>query len=69
MMEIEKIIGPAPDWTRQTWAQRFDDAASALFLHGFIPASVRAQITRKLEQQFKEGIASGRIVERQEQGK
>lgn len=63
-MDIETLVAPAADWTGQTWAQRMDQAASILFLHGYIPQSVRSRITAKLEKQFADGIAAGRIVER-----
>ncbi len=66
-MEIETIVAPAVDWTGQTWAQRIDAAASLLFLHGYIPQSQRVKITQRLERQFSEGIAAGRIVERKQE--
>ena len=64
VMQIEKLIAPAMDWTGQTWAQRLDEAASLLFLHGYIAQSTRAAITKKLEGQFQRAIESGQIVER-----
>ncbi|GLV28150.1 hypothetical protein TomTYG75_06740 [Sphingobium sp. TomTYG75] len=63
-MPIEKLIGPAIDWTDQTWAQRLDAAASLLFLHGYIPQSTRSAITRRIEGQFQKAIDSGQIRER-----
>ena len=63
-MEIERLIELAPDWTDQTWAKRIDDAASLLFLHGYIPMSQRTKITLKLNRQFQEAIDSGGIVAR-----
>ena len=63
VMQIEKLISPAPDWTDQTWAQRMDAAASLLFLHGYIPQGTRAAITKRIEGQFQKAIDSGQIVE------
>ena len=64
VMQIEKLISPAVDWTGQTWAQRLDAAASLLFLHGYIPQSTRTAITKRIENQFERAIAAGQIVER-----
>ena len=61
-MQIEKMIGPAPDWTEQTWAQRIDAAASLLFLHGYIPQRQREKITQKINYQFQIAIDAGKIV-------
>lgn len=63
VMQIEKLIAPAVDWANQTWAQRLDEAASLLFLHGYIPQSTRASITKRIEGQFQRAIDSGQIVE------
>ena len=62
-MNIETLVSPAADWTGDTWAGRMDQAASLLFLHGYIPQSQREKITRKIEAQFKDAIASGQIIE------
>lgn len=64
-MHITKLVEPAPDLPGQTWAQRLDYAASILFLHGYIPQSVRSKITVKLEKQFADGIAKGESVARE----
>lgn len=64
-MEIEKLIQPAPDWSGDTWAGRVDQCASVLFLHGYISQRQRESITCKLEKQFQQGLASGRIVKRE----
>jgi len=63
-MEIERLVETAAELPGQTWAQRVDYAASLLFLHGYITTAQRRKVTLKLEKQFAEGIASGRIVER-----
>ncbi|MEJ7933464.1 hypothetical protein WG907_04230 [Sphingobium sp. AN558] len=63
-MPIERLIAAAPAWTDETWAQRLDAAASLLFLHGYIPQSTRAAITRRIEGQFQRAIENGDIVER-----
>lgn len=62
VMQIEKLIGSAPDWTGETWAQRIDAAASLLFLHGYIPQGTRSAITRRIEGQFQKAIDAGVIV-------
>lgn len=64
VMQIERLIEPAIDWTGQTWAQRMDAAASLLFLHGYIPQSTRSAITKRIEGQFQKAIDSGQIRER-----
>ncbi|NML93829.1 hypothetical protein [Novosphingobium olei] len=61
-MEIEKLVQPAPDWCGGSWAARIDQAASVLFLHGYISQSQRQKITQKLEKQFQAGLGQGRIV-------
>jgi mannitol/fructose-specific phosphotransferase system IIA component (Ntr-type) len=61
-MDIQKLIEPAADWTGQHWAARIDQCASLLFLHGYITQSQRTKITEKLEKQFRDGLASGKIV-------
>ena len=61
-MAIKMLVSPAADWTGQTWAARMDHAASLLFCHGYITGSQREKITRKLEKQLTDGIASGEIV-------
>jgi hypothetical protein len=61
-MDIEKLVQTAPDLVGGSWANRLDYAASLLFLHGYIPQSQRAKITAKLEKQFADGLADGRIV-------
>ena len=63
VMQIEKLISPAVDWTDQTWAQRLDAAASLLFLHGYIPQGTRSAITRRIEGQFQKAIDAGTIRE------
>ncbi len=67
MMDIEKLVELAPDLIGQTWAQRLDLAASLLFVQGYIPQSQRAKIANRMNKQFADGIASGRIVERKGQ--
>lgn len=64
VMQIQKLIAPAVDWTGQTWAQRMDAAASLLFLHGYIAQGARAAITKRIERQFETAIKDGLIVER-----
>lgn len=61
-MKIEQLVESAPDWTGGSWAGRVDQAASFLFLHGYIPASQRERITNRIEKQFRDGIEAGRIV-------
>jgi len=61
-MEIERLIEPATDWMGGTWAARIDQAASLLFLHGYITQGQRTKITQKLEAQFRDGIELGRII-------
>lgn len=63
-MKAEKLIEPALDWTGGTWGERVDAAASYLFLHGFITASTRASVTRKLEKEYRAALAEGRIAPR-----
>lgn len=63
-MKIEKIVSIAPDWENQTWGQRIDQAASLLFLHGYITSRQRMAVTTKLDKQYREGIASGKIVQK-----
>lgn len=65
MMDIEKLVSPAPDWTSETWAARMDQAASLLFVHGYISPSARSKITQRIEKQFRDGLASGAIVRAQ----
>lgn len=62
VMPIEQMIAPAPDWAGETWAQRIDAAASLLFLHGYIPQSIRSKITQKIETQFRDALDQGRII-------
>jgi hypothetical protein len=64
MMDIENLIKPAVDWTGDTWAGRVDKAASLLFCHGYITQAQREKITRVVEKQFADGLASGRIVQK-----
>ena len=61
-MKIEELVQPAADWAGGSWANRADQAASFLHLHGYITAKQRARITEKLERQFKVGLALGLIV-------
>lgn len=61
-MDIETLVGPAPDWNGGSWANRMDQAASLLFLHGYITQGQRTKITQKIERQFRDGIDSGRIT-------
>lgn len=61
MTHIHKLISVAPDWTDQTWTQRIDDAASLLYLNGYITMSQRAKISQKIERQYKDAIANGEI--------
>ena len=65
-MEIEVLVQPAEKWTEGTWAYRIDLAASLLFLHGYITQTQRWRVTEKLEKQFRDGIAQGRIREKQD---
>lgn len=62
-MEIAKLITPAPDWSGGSFANRIDQAASFLFLHGYISQSQRTLITCKIERQFMDAIRRGEIVE------
>ena len=63
-MDIETLVSPAADWKSETWGQRVDEAASLLFIHGYITESARRGVTKKLDKQYADGVASGRIVER-----
>jgi len=66
-MPIEKLVQQAPDVIGGTWANRFDYAASILFVHGYIPESQRKKIADKMNSQFVDGIDQGLIIERQVQ--
>ena len=61
-MKIEELVKPALDWSGGSWAGRVDQAASFLFLHGYIPASQRQRITNRIEKQFRDGIEAGAIM-------
>ena len=67
-MEIEQLVKLAPDRIGDTWANRIDYAASLLFVQGYIPESQRKKIADKLNRQFEQGLASGRIVARKAVG-
>ena len=61
-MDIEKLVTPAVDWTGGSWANRIDQAASLLFMHGYISQSQRSKVTERLEKQFRVGLESGAIA-------
>ncbi len=63
-MEIEKLVQPALDWTGESWGGRVDHAASFLFIHGYITQAQRAKVTQKLDKQYQDGLASGRIIQK-----
>jgi len=62
-MDIHRLIAPAPEWIGGSFAARIDQAASLLFLHGYISQSQRTLITCRIEKQFMDAIRRGDIVE------
>ena len=50
-MNRDELLKPAVDWSGQTWAGRIDQCASMLYCHGYIPASARERIARRLERE------------------
>ena len=52
-MTGEHLLQPAADWQDENWATRIDRCASMLFLHGYIPMSMREKIGKKLAAQFE----------------
>lgn len=53
-MKREHLFQLAATWAGDTWAGRIDQCASMLFVHGFIPMSMRAKIGAKLERECEQ---------------
>lgn len=64
-MEVQKLIEPAEPWADGRWLDRVDQAASFLFLHGYISQTQRMKVAQKLERELRAGIEQGRIITRQ----
>lgn len=64
-MDVEKLIESAAPWTDGRWMDRVDQAASFLFLHGYISQSQREKVVKRLESQLRDGVEQGRIIVRQ----
>lgn len=65
-MKREKLLEPAQDWQDENWATRIDRCASMLFLHGYIPMSMRDKIGKKLTAQFEAAAAEAGWVKKME---
>jgi hypothetical protein len=54
------LLKTPPDWSHSNWADRIDFCASVLFVHGYIPQSVRDKVGKKLTAQFAQAIEARR---------
>jgi len=61
-VKITELIAPAADWTGGSWANRLSQAASLLYVHGYITLNQRVGVTAKLERQFSHALETGAII-------
>lgn len=60
MIDPKQLLSPPPDWSHANWADRIDLCASMLFVHGYIPLSVREKVSKKLTAQFAQAVEARR---------
>lgn len=60
------LLSTPPDWAHENWAERVDICASLLFTHGYITATERMKIARRLGVDLAQAIEARRAEKKGE---